>query len=111
MNPDPNRAGVRGDAALALLGLIVHAGAGPDDSQAEADGRRPVENVEEAGRRVTAARETSGLTGTELGAYVGLGADQVREIESGRRPLTVRELPAFAEALGVSIRHLLGSSD
>lgn len=63
------------------------------------------------GARVAAARKRRNLTGTELGAMVGLRKDQISKIESGRRRLDVSELPRVAAALGVSVRSLLGQSD
>ncbi|WP_327074089.1 XRE family transcriptional regulator [Kitasatospora purpeofusca] len=61
------------------------------------------------GRRVAEARARRALTGDALGALVGLGKDQISKIEHGRRKVSSRELPKFAEALGVSIAHLLGA--
>ncbi|GGN92044.1 hypothetical protein GCM10011579_089400 [Streptomyces albiflavescens] len=62
----------------------------------------------DVGRRVGQARTRRGLTGDALGALVGLGKDQISKIENGRRKIGVRELPKFAEVLGVSVAHLLG---
>ncbi|MGW1070958.1 helix-turn-helix domain-containing protein [Streptomyces aureus] len=62
----------------------------------------------EVGRRVGDARRRRALTGEGLGELVGLGKDQVSKIENGRRKVSVRELPKFASALGVTIAHLLG---
>ncbi len=63
------------------------------------------------GGRVATARKLRGLTGTELGEMVGLRKDQISKIESGRRRLDVAELPSFAAALGVTVRHLIGQAD
>jgi Zn-dependent peptidase ImmA (M78 family)/transcriptional regulator with XRE-family HTH domain len=60
------------------------------------------------GARVAAARARAALTGAQLGARLGLGKDQISRIENGKRRVNVRELPLLAEALGVSIGHLLG---
>ncbi|MFF7594566.1 helix-turn-helix domain-containing protein [Streptomyces sp. NPDC007896] len=62
----------------------------------------------DVGRRVGQARTRRGLTGDALGVLVGLGKDQISKIENGRRKIGVRELPKFAEVLGVSVAHLLG---
>jgi Zn-dependent peptidase ImmA (M78 family)/transcriptional regulator with XRE-family HTH domain len=51
------------------------------------------------------------MTGTELGAAVGLRKDQISKIESGRRRLDVGELPGIAAALGVTVRYLLGQPE
>ncbi|MHB9864399.1 helix-turn-helix domain-containing protein [Streptomyces sp. YIM S03343] len=75
---------------------------------------RPVEPSPQAaspadvGRRVGQARARRALTGEALGALVGLGKDQISKIENGRRKISVRELPMFAEVLGVTVAHLLG---
>ncbi|MCE7001821.1 XRE family transcriptional regulator [Kibdelosporangium philippinense] len=65
----------------------------------------------EVGARVAAARHRAGMTGTELGAAVGLRKDQISKIESGKRRLDVGELPGIAAALGVTVRYLLGQSE
>ncbi|MFJ7095871.1 helix-turn-helix domain-containing protein [Streptomyces mirabilis] len=64
----------------------------------------------EVGRRVCEARRRRALTGEALGGLVGLGKDQVSKIENGRRKVSVRELPKFAAALGVTVAHLLGQT-
>lgn len=66
--------------------------------------------VAEIGQRVGRARLRRALTGEALGELVGLGKDQISKIENGRRKVSVRELPKFAEALGVSIAYLLGQA-
>lgn len=65
----------------------------------------------EVGARVSAARRRAGLTGTDLGAAVGLRKDQISKIESGKRRLDVGELPGIAAALGVTVRHLVGQPE
>jgi Zn-dependent peptidase ImmA (M78 family)/transcriptional regulator with XRE-family HTH domain len=65
----------------------------------------------EVGARVATARHRAGMTGTELGAAVGLRKDQISKIESGRRRLDVGELPGIAAALGVTVRYLVGQSE
>ncbi|MBY8876374.1 helix-turn-helix domain-containing protein [Actinacidiphila acidipaludis] len=64
----------------------------------------------EVGRRIGQARARRALTGASLGALVGLGKDQISKIERGRRKVSARELPKFAEALGVTVAHLLGQT-
>lgn len=64
----------------------------------------------EIGRLVGQARLRRALTGEALGELVGLGKDQISKIENGRRKVSVRELPKFAEALGVTISFLLGQA-
>jgi transcriptional regulator with XRE-family HTH domain len=65
----------------------------------------------EIGARVAAARHQTGMTGSELGAAVGLRKDQISKIESGKRRLDVGELPGIAAALGVTVRYLVGQSE
>lgn len=65
----------------------------------------------EVGARVAVARRQAGLTGSQLGARVGLRKDQISKIESGKRRLDVGELPGIAAALGVTVRSLLGQSE
>lgn len=60
------------------------------------------------GERIAQARVRRALTGSALGDLVGLGKDQISKIENGRRRVSVRELPAIAEALGVTVGYLLG---
>ncbi len=48
------------------------------------------------------------MTGTKLAELVELRKDQISKIESGRRGVDVGELPRFADALGVTVRYLLG---
>ncbi|GHI23299.1 helix-turn-helix domain-containing protein [Streptomyces hydrogenans] len=64
----------------------------------------------EIGQRVGQARLRRALTGEALGELVGLGKDQISKIENGRRKVSVRELPRFAEALGVTVAYLLGQA-
>lgn len=63
------------------------------------------------GSRVAAARRRAGLTGSQLGAAVGLRKDQISKIESGKRRLDIGELPRMAAALGVTVRHLVGQPE
>ena len=74
----------------------------PEEPQAQAASPADV------GRRVGDARTRRALTGGDLGALVGLSKDQISKIENGQRKISVRELPKFAEALGVTVAHLLG---
>jgi Zn-dependent peptidase ImmA (M78 family)/transcriptional regulator with XRE-family HTH domain len=65
----------------------------------------------ELGARVAQARRRAGITGSQLGAAVGLRKDQISKIESGKRRLDVGELPGIAAALGVTVRYLLGQPE
>jgi Zn-dependent peptidase ImmA (M78 family)/transcriptional regulator with XRE-family HTH domain len=75
----------------------------PSDIEA-ADGN----DAAAVGKRVATARRRRSLTGVQLGALVGLNKDQISKVESGRRRVSVRELPKFARALGVAMGDLLG---
>lgn len=90
-----------GMAGLAALGL----------AEAQQESAERERHASQVGARVAAARKRRNLTGTQLGAMVGLRKDQISKIESGRRRLDVSELPRIAGALGVSVRSLLGQAD
>ncbi|MGH3252451.1 MAG: helix-turn-helix domain-containing protein [Trebonia sp.] len=90
--------GLTGYAALGL--------SGPRAESAE-----PEPHAAKVGERVAAARKRAALSGSELGEMVGLRKDQISKIETGRRRLDVAELPRFAAALGVTVRHLLGQAE
>lgn len=68
----------------------------------------PDDFASRVGARVAAARKQRGMTGSQLGAAVRLRKDQISKIESGRRRLDIGELPRVADALGVTVGHLLG---
>lgn len=67
--------------------------------------------TEMIGGRVRDARLKQRMTGQELGDAVGLRKDQISKIESGIRRVQFAELPLLANALGVSVRHLLGMDE
>lgn len=90
--------GLTGAAALGLM---------PSPSEFP----EPENYTAEVGARVATARKRLRMSGTELGERVGLRKDQISKIESGRRRLDVAELPRFAAALGVTVRHLLGQAE
>jgi len=71
----------------------------------------PESAASEVGARVAAARRRAGMTGSQLGAAVGLRRDQISKIESGRRRLDVGELPKMAAALGLTVRDLVGKPE
>lgn len=56
---------------------------------------------------LTALRERSGLTKTELARQAGVRLDTYSRIESGTRPATERQALALAHALKVPIVSLL----
>jgi Zn-dependent peptidase ImmA (M78 family)/transcriptional regulator with XRE-family HTH domain len=93
-----NSDGLTGLAALAALGI---------ERNVETDTSEAVV----VGARIAEARLARGLTGTQLGEFVGLRKDQVSKIESGRRRVDISELPLFAAALGVTVRQLLGLTE
>src|SRR2546430_6990917 len=67
-----------------------------------------VENT--LGARIAKLREARGLTGEQLGRALGLQKSQISKIESGTRRLDVSEVALMADALGVSLGELLGTS-
>lgn len=98
--------GLTGLAALGAPEVSGESGADEHAAQVGAD-----EHAAQVGARVAAARKQLGMTGTQLGELTGLRKDQISKIESGRRRLDVAELPRFADALGVTVRHLLGQTE
>lgn len=94
--------GLRGHAALGELADLEPLGA-------KGEGSVPTTPpAAEVGVHVAEARRRRGLTGERLGGLVGLEKDQISKIEHGLRRISARELPKFADALGVSIGFLLG---
>lgn len=55
------------------------------------------------GARIRQARESSGLSQEELASLVSRDQRSISEYENGRRRLSATDVPAFAQALGVSI--------
>jgi len=65
----------------------------------------------QVGRRARAARRRAGLDGVTVATAVGLSPDKLSKIETGKRRVAPRELPALARALSVSMASLLGTAD
>lgn len=61
--------------------------------------------------RLTTARESAGLTITDLAARSGLSVSTIYGYETGRRTPQADQLGALANALGVSADYLLGLVD
>ncbi|CAA6678284.1 MULTISPECIES: helix-turn-helix domain-containing protein [unclassified Lentimonas] len=57
----------------------------------------------EFGKLVSAARKAQGLTQLELQDLCGVSASVLYKIESGRDDLSVRNLMAVMDALGISV--------
>ena len=57
--------------------------------------------------RLREIRQAKKLSQQEVADRIGLSQQQVQRLETGAQELTVRLLPAFAEALGVSVADLL----
>jgi transcriptional regulator with XRE-family HTH domain/Zn-dependent peptidase ImmA (M78 family) len=100
------RVNVADDAQVAqLLGLSPR-------PQVQAGEERPVPALDtQVGRRVRAARKRAGLEAAQVAEAVGLSRDKLSKIESGRRRVSPRELPALAHALRVSMSSLLGAAE
>ena len=90
-------------------GLTGYAALGIPEPSAESE--EPERHAAQVGERVAAARKQAGMSGSRLGEMVGLRKDQISKIETGRRRLDVAELPKFADALGVTVRYLLGHTE
>jgi transcriptional regulator with XRE-family HTH domain len=58
------------------------------------------------GRRLAWAREASGISQAELGAYIGVSQATICRIEHGERAVRPTERAACARALGCSIATL-----
>lgn len=65
----------------------------------------------QVGRRARAARRRAGLDAAAVAGLVGLSPDKLSKIENGKRRVSPRELPALAQALGVSMASLVGTAD
>jgi len=64
------------------------------------------------GQRIRARREELGLTQTELALQMGYsGKSSVSEAEKCGDNITTTKVHKFADALGVSFRHLMGLDD
>lgn len=63
------------------------------------------------GQNIREARETLGLSQTDLAIAVGTDHSQISRIESGERGLSMRLGLLIAKRLGVSIRSLHGFRD
>ena len=61
-----------------------------------------------ATNRIKEFRESRGMTLEELAEKVGLSASYVQRLENGERNLAVKHFDAFASALGVHGRDLIG---
>ena len=95
-----NDGGAQVEQLLGLTPLLP--GDGGEHTAAALDAR--------VGRRAHAARRRAGLPAATVAERVGLSADKLSKIESGKRRVSPRELPALARALGVSMASLLGTA-
>ena len=65
--------------------------------------------MEGIGSRIKAAREAAGMTQEQLGQKIGVTGVAIMRYEKGQRELTVKNLEALADALGVTASYLLGN--
>ncbi|MDU0314088.1 XRE family transcriptional regulator [Phycicoccus sp. M110.8] len=93
------------DQVETLLGLTPRTDLAADVPQ------QVPERDSQVGRRVRLARRRAGLDGRQAAPLAGLTPDKLSKIESGKRRVSPRELPALARALGVSMPWLLGTAD
>ena len=66
---------------------------------------RGVVDLQAIGQYLREARERMGFSQADFAALVGKDQTAISEYENGRRKMTVTDLPAFAEVLGVSINY------
>ena len=64
-----------------------------------------------AAARIRGLRAERAWTQADLAKRVGLSRVNITDRESGRKAVNVDELPAFADALGVSMAYLMGLTD
>jgi Zn-dependent peptidase ImmA (M78 family)/transcriptional regulator with XRE-family HTH domain len=94
-----------------LLGLApdIKASEGGQESSGS-DGHVP-ELDARVGGRVRHERRRAGLEASAVAAAVGLTPDKLSKIETGKRRVSPRELPALARALNVPMATLVGTVD
>ncbi|WP_460787072.1 helix-turn-helix domain-containing protein [Nocardioides maradonensis] len=95
-------AGVRGT-------YFQHAGKpGTISGMTTAMTERPLTFSEIASSRIRGLRAERNWNQAELALRVGLSRPALSDRESGRKPVNLDELPAFAEALNCSVAYLMG---
>lgn len=62
-------------------------------------------DIKEIGKRLRSARERMLLSQEDLGHQIGKDQAAISEYERGNRKMTITDIPAFAEALNVSISY------
>jgi transcriptional regulator with XRE-family HTH domain len=62
-------------------------------------------NAKHLGQKIRTAREEKGLSQEDLAMEIGLDQRGVSQLESGKRRLSVSELPSLAKALEVPIMY------
>lgn len=65
--------------------------------------RKKVPTAETIGLRIKEARETRGLTQTDLGAILGVTYQMVWKYENGKGRLSAEQLTQIATALGTDV--------
>ena len=65
-------------------------------------------NLVEFGLRLKSARESAGMTQSELGNVIGTSKSVISQYESGQNDPRQSAIPLLAEALNVSINWLMG---
>ncbi len=61
------------------------------------------------GERLRYERIVAGLTQQQLGARIGISAQQIQKYETGKNRLTISRLMALAEAMHVPMARFVGS--
>jgi transcriptional regulator with XRE-family HTH domain len=75
------------------------------------DGGQRMQQLEEIGARIAAARRTRGWTQGELAAQVGVSRSAVAQWETGRAGQVTANLARIAAVLDVGIEHLMQGPD
>ncbi|AQQ69438.1 transcriptional regulator [Microbulbifer agarilyticus] len=60
------------------------------------------------GARLRAARDTAGISGKQVGMQIGMSPSQISKMESGDQKIPADLLPAWCEAVGISLAQAYG---
>lgn len=63
------------------------------------------------GLKIKCLRESNNMTQFDLAQKTGFKQSQISKLERGNRNLIDREIPLFAQVLGVTINELLGENE
>ncbi|WP_444884993.1 helix-turn-helix domain-containing protein [Microbulbifer sp. PSTR4-B] len=63
------------------------------------------------GKRLRNARKLKGMTITQLARQLGLGPSQVSKMETGKQKILAELLPAWCEAVGITLAEVYGAEN